>query len=464
MSSLPPGGPHVVRVSELTRTIRDALRAEERLRDLWVEGEVGRVTVSSAGHAYFTLKDERAQLSCVMFREERARSTFEPRTGHHVVAHGRIDVFEGSGVYQLYVDTLQPAGFGELALRFEALKARLAAEGLFDSARKRPLPARPTTIAVVTSPTGAVWHDVRTVIARRWPLANVILVPCLVQGEAAPASIVRALERLARHHAVALATGRPEDAPDVTILARGGGSLEDLFSFNDERVVRAVVSHPIPLVCGVGHEVDVTLADLAADVRAPTPSAAAELVVPDGREVSRGLDGLRRGLDERILDQLGSIRRDLAAERRALEGLRPDHRLAAARERAGHLLDRATRVVVAGLLAARRHDERAAERLLPAVTTRLVDASARLAQADAALGALGPAATLARGYAIVRRDRDGTIVRRPADAPAGTALRLDLAEGAIGATSTGEDASGDAGIFPGEPPLEGAGERTTGER
>src|SRR5450432_682262 len=278
--------PTILAVSEVTRAVRDALRADERLRDMWVEGEVGRVTVSSAGHAYFTLKDERSQLSCIWFRDDRLTSPFEPRTGLRVVAHGRIDVFDQQGVYQLYVLSVQPAGFGDLALRFEELKARLAAEGLFEPGRKRPLPLRPAVIAVATSSTGAVWHDIRHVLERRWPLARVVFAACQVQGEPAPASIVAALGRIARYAEQCLADGRPDDAPVVTILARGGGSLEDLWSFNDERVVRAIVAHPLPLVCGVGHETDVTLADFAADVRAPTPSAAAELVVPDRVEVA----------------------------------------------------------------------------------------------------------------------------------------------------------------------------------
>jgi exodeoxyribonuclease VII large subunit len=196
-----PGGTFGLRVrsvSEVSHAIRERVRSDEGLRDVWVEGEVGRVTVSTAGHAYFTLKDARAQLACVWFRDDRVRSAFQPQAGLQVIAHGRIDLFEPQGALQLYVDALQPSGFGDLAVRFEQLKARLAAEGLFDAARKRPLPVRPGTVAVVTSPTGAVWRDVCNVLARRWPLARVLLVACQVQGEAAPASIVGALRRLSR--------------------------------------------------------------------------------------------------------------------------------------------------------------------------------------------------------------------------------------------------------------------------
>ncbi|MEO8571213.1 MAG: exodeoxyribonuclease VII large subunit, partial [Chloroflexota bacterium] len=274
-------GVRILGVSEVTRSIRGAVRADSRLADLWVEGEIGRVTISSAGHAYFALKDDRNQLQCVWFRDDRLRSAFEAQAGLRVVAHGRIDLFEPQGALQLYVDSIQPAGRGDLTLRFEALKARLAAEGLFDAARKLPLPARAATIAVITSPTGAVWKDICHVLARRWPLTRVLLVSAQVQGESAPASLVSAFRRVERYAAERIAAGRPDEAPAVTILARGGGSLEDLWAFNDEAVVRAVVAHSVPVVCGVGHEVDVTLADFAADVRAPTPSAAAEIVVPD---------------------------------------------------------------------------------------------------------------------------------------------------------------------------------------
>jgi len=204
----PAFGLRIVGVSEVTRAVRDAVRSEPDLRDLWVEGEVGRVTVSSAGHCYFTLKDERSQLACVFFRDERLASPFEARTGLRVVVHGRVDVFESQGLYQLYVSSVQPAGFGDLALRFEALKAKLATEGLFDSSRKRPLPFRPAVIGVVTSATGAVWHDICHVVGRRWPLARLVLSSCQVQGDGAAASVVAGLDRLARWGDALRAEGR----------------------------------------------------------------------------------------------------------------------------------------------------------------------------------------------------------------------------------------------------------------
>lgn len=336
-------GVRILGVSEATRAIRDAVRSDPRLGDLWVEGEISRVTVSSAGHAYFALKDERSQLQCVWFRDDRLRSAFEAQTGLRVVAHGRMDLYEPNGGLQLYVESIQPAGVGDLALKFEALKARLAAEGLFESARKRRLPPRPATIAVITSPTGVVWKDICHVLGRRWPLARVVLVAAQVQGESAPASLLAAFRRLEAHVARLQVEGRAEDAPSVTILARGGGSLEDLWAFNDERVVRAIVAHPLPVVSGVGHESDVTLADFAADVRAPTPSAAAEIVVPNRADYLANLGVARRRLDAVAARRLTEAAGRLAAERRALERTDPVARLAVSRERIGLLLDRATR-------------------------------------------------------------------------------------------------------------------------
>jgi exodeoxyribonuclease VII large subunit len=443
--SLPPAAPpvpgpagtgfalRILGVSEVTRAVRDAVRSDPALRDVWVEGEVGRVTVSSAGHAYFTLKDDRSQLSCVFFRDDRLASPFEARTGLRVVVHGRVDLFEAQGVYQLYVTAVQPAGFGDLALKFEALKARLAAEGLFDSARKRPLPFRPAVIGVATSASGAVWHDICHVIARRWPLARLVLAPCQVQGEGSAASVVAALDRLARWGRKRRDEGRPEDAPTVVILARGGGSLEDLWSFNDERVVRAVVAHPVPVVCGVGHEVDVTLADFAADVRAPTPSAAAELVVPDRVDVAAGLAELARRGQARVVANLGAARGEMTAESRALDRLRPAAQLAQARERAGYLLDRATRCLRDDIARRRAQEARMSARLEPIAGARIGAARTALGRSSAALVALGPQATLDRGYAIVRRAQDGRVVRDPREAPAGDLLAITVARGDLSA-------------------------------
>ncbi len=342
-------------------------------------------------------------------------------------------------------------------MRFEALKARLAAEGLFDGARKRPLPSRPATIAVITSPTGAVWKDICHVLARRWPLTRVVLVAAQVQGEAAPASLVSAFRKVERYAADRLAAGRPNEAPAMTILARGGGSLEDLWAFNDEAVVRAVVAHSVPVVCGVGHEVDVTLCDFAADVRAPTPSAAAEVAVPDRADFLASVRQGGRRLDAAVGMRLRTVEREMSGERRALDRLSPVAQLASMRERVGLLLDRATRAVGAAVSDRRRADERLSARLTPTLPARLARDRLRLDRAatmgpiavrrvtaargtldatGAALAVLGPQATLDRGYAIVRRIDDGRIVRDAlADAPPGTRLALRVADGELPATA-----------------------------
>jgi exodeoxyribonuclease VII large subunit len=456
VANAPPAAPgtfgvRILGVSEVTRSIRGAIRSDPRLSDLWVEGEIGRVTISSAGHAYFALKDERNQLQCVWFRDQRVRSAFEAQAGLRVVAHGRIDLFEPQGALQLYVESIQPAGLGDLTLRFEALKARLAAEGLFEAARKRPLPSRPATIAVITSPTGAVWKDICHVLARRWPLTRVLLVAAQVQGESAPASLVGALRKVERYADARIAAGRPDEAPAVTILARGGGSLEDLWAFNDEAVVRAVVGHSVPVVCGVGHEADVTLSDFAADVRAPTPSAAAEIVVPDRAEFLAAVRSGGRRLDGAAAMRLRTTAREVIAERRALDRLSPVAQLASARERVGLSLDRATRAISGELGGRRRRVEQLEVRLGPLLPGRLARDRSRLGRADAldglavgrsalgaasaALAVLGPQATLDRGYAIVRRAEDDRIVRDPADAAPGTRLALRVAQGELPATA-----------------------------
>ena len=437
----PPGtsGLRILGVGDLARIIRGVVSGDERLHDLWVEGEVGRVTVSTAGHAYFTLKDDRAQLQGVWFRDDRVRSAFQPQAGLRIVVHGRIDLYEPQGSLQLYVESIQPAGQGDLALRFEALKARLAGEGLFDAARKRSLPPRPRSIAVVTSPGGAVWRDICHVMDRRWPLTAVVLVPCKVQGDGAAPSIVTALRRIERYADACHAAGRPGEAPEITIVARGGGSLEDLWAFNDERVVRAIASHAIPVVAGIGHEIDVTLSDFAADVRAPTPSAAAEVVVPDRAEYAAALQRAAGRLRAAATSRVAEAGRQLTAERRALDAVAPAARLASARERAGALLERGT-AIITGRIAERRAASSVAGRALPLVAAgRLAASRSGLEAAGAALGVLGPQATLDRGYAIVRRVSDGRVVRSPREAPAGTALRVRVADGELSARSERND-------------------------
>ena len=437
--------------------IRGAVRSDPRLSDLWVEGEIGRVTISSAGHAYFALKDERNQLQCVWFRDDRLRSAFEAQAGLRVVAHGRIDLFEPQGALQLYVESIQPAGLGDLTLRFEALKARLAAEGLFEAARKRPLPTRPATIAVITSPTGAVWKDICHVLARRWPLTRVVLVAAQVQGESAPASLVGAFRKVERYAAARIAAGRPDEAPAVTILARGGGSLEDLWAFNDEAVVRAVVG-----AFGAGRlrrrprgRRD------AVRLRGRRPRSDAVRGRRDRRPRSGRVPGRgpewrtapgRRGRDapvgRRRARSSPSVARSIGSARS------PSWRVRASGS--GCSLDRATRAISGELAGRRRRVEQLGVRLGPTLPGRLARDRSRLGRGDvldglavgrvaiarsalgaasAALAVLGPQATLDRGYAIVRRADDGRIVRDPADAAPGTRLALRVAQGELPATA-----------------------------
>ena len=431
----PLEGLRILSVGEAARAIATTVRADEQLRDLWVEGEVGRVTISSAGHAYFALKDDRAQLQCVWFRDDRVRSPFQPQTGLRVVAHGRVDVYEAQGALQLYVESIQPSGVGDLAIQFEQLKAKLAAEGLFATERKRPLPIRPKVVAVVSSPTGAAWKDVCHVFARRWPLARVLLVACQVQGDGSAELIVRALRRIEKHVANLAGAGRADEAPALTIVARGGGSMEDLWSFNDERVVRAIVAHTLPVVSGVGHEVDVTLSDFAADVRAATPTAAAELVVPDRAEyasaLARGAERMRVAGGRAVL----AAARELDSERRVLERLHPAARLAASRQLASDLLDRASRAIRVRLASTSSAEDRLASALPRLAALAVGTRSAALNQAAAALSVLGPQATLERGYGIVRRATDDAIVRDPAQVSGGSRLRIRVARGEFPATA-----------------------------
>jgi len=387
--------PRVLRVSDLNRRVRALLDGDPTLADVWVEGEVSQPSFPPSGHCFFTLKDAASQVRAVLFREELAAANVRPEHGMQVICHGRLRAYEPQGVYQLYVATLTPAGAGDLHQRYEALRARLAGEGLFDERRKRPLPRWPRRIAVVTSPVGAVWRDIGNVVRRRYPMVELVLSPTIVQGATAAGAIVRAL-----HRAYAL----PD--VDLVILARGGGSLEDLWSFNEEKVVRAVADSPVPIVVGVGHESDVTLADFAADVRAPTPSAAAEQAVPDVSQFPLILARLRERATAGLAGALTARRQRLASEGRALARLAPD--VATARQRTADLLDRGHRALVV-----RAERERAS-----------------LASFADALRALSPAATLERGYAVARL-ADGSVVRDPAQAPVGEALTVSVARGSL---------------------------------
>lgn len=392
--------PRVWAVSELNRYLREILESDYRLQDLWVAGEISNLSRPASGHMYFTLKDGEASLRCVMWRPDVAALPFPPRDGQAVEVHGRISIYEAGGLYQLYADAIRPAGEGALFQAFLRLKARLEAEGLFDPGRKRPLPPWPRKIGIVTSPTAAALRDVLHVLLRRFPIAEVVLAPTPVQGPDAPASIVAALAALNRY-----------TRPDVILLVRGGGSLEDLHAFNDEAVARAVAASDSPVVSGVGHETDFTIADFAADRRAPTPSAAAEIATPDRSEILPLIESNRRRLARGLRSRLEQLRWELAQQRSALALASPRTRIAGARQRLDDLTHR-NAFALQHRLALRR-----------AGVTGLAQA----------LAAFDPMAVLARGYAVVRRLEDGSVVRTVAQAPPGTALDITVRDGHFGA-------------------------------
>jgi len=384
-------------VSEITRHIKDQLEADPTLRDIWIEGEISNWVRSRAGHCYFTLKDARASIRAVMWRAVANHLPWTPQDGQSVRAHGYVSVYEPQGQYQFYVDTLVATGRGELYLEFEALKARLQAEGLFDAGRKRALPAFPACIGVVTSSTGAALRDILNVLDRRWPLVRVWVSPTLVQGTSAPLQIVAALQALYARRDV-----------DLIIVARGGGSMEDLWAFNDERVARTIVESPVPVISGVGHEIDFTIADFVADLRAPTPSAAAEVAVPDRAEVGAqfaALDEALRGAMHRRLDEARSA---LQVRQQALVRLSPQGRIGRGRQGVDDLARRA---------------ERAWEH-------RRVLLCERVAGLERRLSGLNPYAILDRGYAVVRR-RDGSVIRVVAQAAAGEPIDVRVSDGSF---------------------------------
>jgi exodeoxyribonuclease VII large subunit len=382
----------VYSVSHLATYLRELLETDTHLADLWVEGEVSNLTRSAAGHTYFTLKDESAQLRCVMFRRQYAGTPFED--GTQVTAHGRITFFERRGELQLNVDFVQPAGVGIWQAQLERLKAQLEEEGLFEPSRKRPLPAFPHRIAVVTSPAGAVFHDICNIIGRRWPLTEIVLAPTPVQGDEAAPAIVEALSSL-----------NDELDIDVIIVARGGGSLEELWPFNEETVARAIYASRIPIVSAVGHETDYTISDYVADLRAPTPSAAAELVVPDQREVSRRITGSMVALVGWMTGELGRDR--VGVEQFSLRLRRSVPDVTQEGERLAVLL-RGAHSAMAQALSARRE---------------------RLKGCDIQLRSLEPRGTLARGYALVQRRADGQVVRSVGQVKGRDRLDVQVADG-----------------------------------
>ncbi len=434
-----PPARDVYTVSRLNREVRALL--ENGFPSIWIEGEVSNLRRPPSGHLYFSLKDAQAQVNCALFRQQQRLLGIEPRDGLHVLMRARVSLYEGRGEFQLIVEHLEEAGEGALRRAFEALKRRLAQEGLFDLAHKKPLPRLPRRIGILTSPAGAVLHDILTTLARRFPAIPVLLYPVPVQGEGA-AERIAAMIRLA---------GVRRDC-DALILARGGGSLEDLWAFNEEIVARAIYECPIPIVCGVGHETDITIADLVADARAPTPTAAAELLSPDRQEWLARYRSLEQRLIARMRDRLRQLalhsdwlaarlvhpRRRLEELRGRLEALRLRLELAVRqrlRQQAGRLQALSARLEAGSPRERLRRSalqcERLDARLTAAMRAQLERRHARLREAMQALHTLSPLATLARGYAIVTRLPGGELVRAAADCRPGDRVRARLAHGEL---------------------------------
>jgi len=428
-------------VARLASEVRAVLDGSFPL--LWVQGEISNLAQPASGHIYFTLKDAAAQVRCAMFRPKRMLLNFAPANGQEVLVRARVTLFEPRGDFQLVVDHMEPGGEGALRLEFERLKHRLASEGLFDEAAKRPLPSFPQQVGLITSPSGAAVRDLLAVLKRRFAALPVVIYPAQVQGETAPASLLAALS---------LANARAEC--DVLILARGGGSIEDLSAFNDETLARAIRASAIPVVTGIGHEIDISIADLVADRRAATPSAAAELVAPSGEHLRHRLTALTTRLSAVQARQLIAARQRLNALARHLELLHPAARLQQRAQRLDQLEQRLVallssrvaraharlRPLASGLALAspQRRLERSGlavaallQRLARARSRIIETRHERLMRAVAGLEARSPLATLARGYAIVTRLPGGEIVRAPDQAPAGTRIRARLGQGVL---------------------------------
>jgi len=369
----------VYTVAQITGYLRDVLESDGVLANIWISGEVSNLSGSSAGHLYFTLKDEASQMRCVLFN--RKRLSVEMENGIAVVAHGRISLYEVSGAVQLYVDMIQPTGVGILHMEFERLKAKLAEEGLFEPARKRHLPAFPERIGIVTSPGGAVLHDITNIISRRYPLVELVLAPTTVQGESAVPGIINALNALNDRGDI-----------DVIIIARGGGSIEDLWAFNDEKVARAIYSSKAPVISGVGHDTDFTIADFVADKRAPTPSAAAELAVPHRDEIETRLQNY-------IATMAASLSNSI-----------------------------------------QRHRQHADD-LSATISTQVKNGISvnieKLRGQELKLYSLSPLATLERGYALVQSHANGEVISNISQVKRGDMIKVQVSDGQFNSRVTG---------------------------
>lgn len=449
----PREGRDIYTVSRLNREVRMLL--DHGMPLLWVEAEISNFSRPASGHWYFTLKDRDAQVRCAMFRQRNMAVRFTPAEGKLVLARARVGLYEPRGDYQLIVEHLEESGVGALKREFERLKEKLAAEGLFATELKRPLPPVPRRIGVVTSPSGAAVRDVVHVLGRRFPAADVLIYPSAVQGAAAVPELLAALELAARRAEV-----------EVLIVARGGGSLEDLQAFNDERVARAIRAFPVPVISGVGHEVDFTIADFVADVRAPTPSGAAELAVPDRREWLLRIGRIAQRLDTAAARQLRGEGERLRQLRQRLARLHPGMRLQQQAQRLDELEQRLgalTRLRLATAAAAlqrasarlatqspqlrlrdlRHREARLAQRLAAAMVQTLQRRAQRLALAQRGLHAVSPLATLGRGFALATRASDGRLLHAADEVAVGDAITVRLGRGALAATVTGQEIPGD---------------------
>lgn len=391
-------------LSRLTGMVKNIIERQAELQNIWVDGEISNLTIARSGHAYFSLKDAESQFRCVMWRSAVQRQKMPLREGDQVLVHGSVTMYAPRGELQLQVNLVQPQGTGALQLQLEELRMRLEAEGLFDESRKRELPSLPQTIGVVTSETGSVWHDIQRVVSRRYPLAELILAPTLVQGEAAPPAIVEALQLM-----------QDVAQPDVIIIGRGGGSIEDLWAFNDERVVRAIFASKIPIISAVGHEDDFTLADDVADVRAGTPSMAAELATPDLALVDQALVESRRSMVSIIERSMNQRLEYLDDMQRRLSRVSPLAKM----EILHHEIDSL------------------ADRVALAMNHRLNIAESEVQWLERVLATLNPDAMFQRGFAFVENASTNTPIRHVNDAEIGDPIRATVRGGQLIGTVSG---------------------------
>ena len=406
-------------VTEITEILRYVVESEPTFQDCWIEGEISGLARPRSGHVYFKLKDDKSQISCAIFRPAAMRLTFPPKDGDAVLLHGRLGIYQTRSEYQIIGDRMEPAGVGALQLAFERLKEQLADEGLFDPDNKKPLPPFPRKIGVITSATGAAVQDILRMLTERYPLVEVVLCPTLVQGDEAAPMIARAIERMNRFSDI-----------DLLIVARGGGSIEDLWAFNEEIVARAIFASQLPIVSAVGHETDYTIADFVADLRAPTPSAAVELIVPDHAELSRQIDEIQIRLER-------SVKACIAAARTELSNINnrivPAHRLDAI-NRFYQTIDRleiqSHREMKRRLSNARDELERFGAPLTQLLAQRVSASVEKWNVASARLAALNPIATLARGYSVCQ-SKTGEVITAASQTGEGEELDVRLSHGAL---------------------------------